>query len=103
MAKIMLRVWFVGTAIWLVYNLYLHRGELSSFKDRNWGAALDHGFRNFFCDLGASGLCKGPLSSFLQQTQMNETFGLLVTFVGVPLVFLLGCLVLAWIFHSDRR
>jgi len=100
MTKVMLRIWLVGTILWLVRNLYIHRSELSGFNDRDWNAALTYGVKNFICDLGVSASCPSAVGAFWQKGQLNETFGLILTFVGVPVAFFFACLTVAWIFHG---
>ena len=100
MTKVMLRIWLVGTVLWLVRNLYIHRSELSGFKDRDWGAAFNYGVNNFMCDLGFSASRQSTVGAFWQRGQLNETFGLIIAFLGAPVAFLVACLTVAWIFHG---
>lgn len=103
MLRMLLRTWLVLTIAWLMYGLYLHRDKLITFKDRDWALALQYGLNNLVCDIKMLGGCRDLSIPFFQRSQLNETFGLAVTFVGYPLLGLLACLVLAWILHAPKR
>src|ERR1700744_5928656 len=95
--RMLFRLWVVATICWWGYNLYLHRDEWDSLKQRDWALALKYGFNNFFCDVKVLGNCQDLAIPYFHQSQVNETFGLIVTFVGYPVLALLACLIVAWI------
>jgi hypothetical protein len=99
----LLRLWIVVTIVWIAYHLYLYREKLSTFRDRNWGEALDYGVNNILCDWRISGLCRDVSVSFFRRSEVNETFGFMVTFVGWPVLLLAACLIIAWIARAPRR
>lgn len=96
MLRILLRMWVLITLGWWIYNLWLNRDKLATLRDRDWGQALEYGINNIFCDLKLAKLCRDVSVSFFQRGQVNETFGLIVTFVGWPFLLLIVCLLLAW-------
>jgi hypothetical protein len=100
---ILLRLWVVVTIAWWAYHLYLYRDKLSTFKTRDWGQAFEYGVNNIFCDFPALGLCKDVSVSMFKRTEVNETFGLIVTFVGWPVLFLVMCPIVAWIIRAPRN
>lgn len=103
MLSILLRLWLIITICWWGYNLYLHRGEFNELKGRNWGQAFQYGINNFFCDIKIFGNCHDLSIPFFQRSLVNETFGLIVTFVGYPILALTVCFLIAWIFRKPRK
>jgi hypothetical protein len=99
----LLRLWVVVTVAWVSYHLYLYRDRLSTFKDRQWGEALDYGVNSILCDWKIARLCHEVSVSLFRRSEANETFGFIVTFVGWPIVFFVACLIIAWIVHGPRR
>ncbi len=102
MLAILLRLWAVGTLAWLAYNLYLYRDKLSTFKDRDLREAFGYGINNLLCDLKVPNLCHDVSVSFFRRSEVNETFGFIVTFIGWPIFGFLACLVLGWILRVPR-
>ena len=102
MSRVLFRLWFMGTVLWWGYNLYLYRDKLSSFGGRDWGHSLEYGINNFFCDLQIQALCRN-VSTTLNRSEINETFGFIVTFVGVPLLVLLVFEILSGLMGRMRR
>lgn len=92
----------LGTIGWIAYNLYLYRDKMSSFKDRDWRLAFEYGMNNIVCDLKIPGLCREVSVSFFKRSEVNETFGYIVTFGIVPLLLLLASLILAWVLRAPR-
>jgi hypothetical protein len=103
MLAILLRFWVVGTIAWLAYNFYLYRDKLDTFKQRDWLEALGYGINNVLCDLKVPNLCRQVSVSFFRRSEVNETFGFIVTFVGWPVLGLFSCLVIGWILRAPRR
>jgi hypothetical protein len=100
MRRALSRLWLVATLFWWTYSLFEARDRLSTFGERDWLLALNYGVNNLFCDLRILGLCREVAVPFFQRSQVNETFGLFTTFVGVPLLLFLLCLLIAWVFST---
>jgi hypothetical protein len=103
MIGLLLRLWLVVTVIWWGYNLYLNRDMLGTFKDRDWAQALEYGVNNIICDLKIPSYCREISISFWQKSHVNETFGLIVTFVGWPILLFVLCFAIAWVLPSKKR
>jgi hypothetical protein len=103
MLGVLLRFWLVITILWWGYNLYIHRDKLGTLKERDWMQALEYGVNNIFCEIKIFGNCKAISVPFFQRSQVNETFGLIVSFIGYPMLALIACLILAWILHKPKK
>jgi hypothetical protein len=97
MMGVFLRLWLVLLTVWVTYNLYLHRDTLDTFRDRNWDKALEFGLNSIACELKLTSYCRHLEIPFFQKSSIVETWGLIVTFVGWPIVAFFACLVLAWV------
>jgi len=95
--RIILKLWLAATLVWVVYNAYIYRDKLATPRD--WKLGFEYGINNIFCDLKFLGNCRDLQVSIFQHSELNETFGMIVMFVGVPLAALVGGLVFVWIFR----
>lgn len=103
MGPFLLRIWVIATLGWWGYGLYFYRAVLPSFPDRSWLKAIEYGVDNTFCNLRISALCRSVSVPFLKRTEMNETFGMALFFLGVPIAGYFVLLMLAWIFRASRK
>jgi len=89
MSRILLRLWAIAAAAWIAYSANENHDKLTNLSGRDWRAALEYGINNILCDLKSPVLCRTSSVSPWRQTELNETFVLLVIFVGVPVGMLL--------------
>jgi hypothetical protein len=100
MTVIFLRLWLVLVTVWVGYNLYIHRDTLNTFRHRDWGKALEFGLNSMACEVKLTEYCRDLQIPFFQKSSVVETWGLIVTFVGWPVVAFFACLVMAWVVHT---
>jgi Ca2+/Na+ antiporter len=97
MLRVWLRLWVVLTVLWTAYSIYDNRDKLSNLANRDWKLAYEYGLNNALCELKIPTLCKKMNISPWRQSSLNETFMLIVIFVGAPIAMLISFLLLAWV------
>jgi hypothetical protein len=98
--RIILKLWLAVALAWIAYNAYVYREKLA--VPRDWKLGLEYGTNNIFCDVKFLGNCRDLNTSIFQRSELNETFGMIVIFIGVPLATLFGLFILVWIFRKPR-
>ncbi len=99
MFRVGFRLWLVVTFLYLVFVVYQHR---HSILGRDWMLAIEHGLNSFSCEIGAASFCRKSSIPFWRTSELNETVGLLVAIVGVPLALFCVLLMIVWAFKRPQ-
>jgi hypothetical protein len=101
MLRIVLKIWLIFALAWTIYNAYVYREKLGAPRD--WRLGFEYGANNILCDIKFLGDCRDLHTSIFQRSELNETFGMIVLFAGVPLAALIVGISLVWIFRKPRK
>ena len=100
MSAILYRLWYLGTLFWWGYNVLEYKGGIAALFSKPWKRAWEIGTNNMYCQLDLSTWCQSISVSYWERTELNETFGLIVRFAGIPAGILAAIFLFSIVFRG---